>query len=269
MAGNVQVAVAVAIFLVTYAIIISEKIHRTLIALFGAALLLVIGIVTYEMAIKSIDFNVIGLLVGMMLIVGLTKDSGIIEFGAVSIAKLGKGNPMFILISLSAMTAIMSAFIDNVTMILLTVPISISIAHKLEIEPLPIVFSEIMLSNVGGTATLIGDPPNLLIGSSAGLGFMDFFFNQAPVIAIIMVVVLLILWLMYRKQLKVTSESRQRLMELDPSDELKDKPLAIKAMVVMGLTVIGFVVHQYVNLESAAVAMAGASLLLLIVRPNP
>ncbi|MDR2957453.1 MAG: ArsB/NhaD family transporter [Coriobacteriales bacterium] len=269
MAGNAQIAFTVTVFLLTYAIIITEKIHRTLIALFGASLMLVFGILSFEMAIEAIDFNAIGLLVGMMLIVGLTRESGVIEFIAISVAKFGKGHPIYIMLSLSILTAIMSALIDNVTMILLTVPISISIARKLEIDPIPIVFSEILLSNIGGAATLIGDPPNLLIGSAAGFGFMDFVVNLVPVLIVISVATLFILWLIFRKKMIVSDENRQRLLSLNPRDELRDKPLAIKSLTVMAITIIGFIIHQYVNLESAAVAMAGASLLLLVTRPNP
>jgi len=267
--GNAQIVFAVVVFLISYAIIVSEIIHRTIIALLGAAVMVVFGIVTYEFAIEVVDFNVLGLLVGMMLIVGLTRESGIFEFIAVTIAKLGKGKPMFIMISLSIMTAVMSAFIDSVTMILLAVPVSISIARKLGISPMPIVFSEIMLCNIGGATTLIGDPPNLLIGSAAGFGFMDFVVNVGPIMIVVGAITLVILWLMFRRRLIVDEENMQFLMAMDPKEELKDMRLAIKTLSVMALTIVGFILHQYLHLESATVAMAGAALLLIIVRPDP
>jgi len=269
MTGNVQIIFAVVVFLVSYAIIISEKIHRTIAALFGAAVMSIFGVVTYELALEAIDFNAIGLLVGMMLIVGLTRESGVFEYIAVAIAKLGKGKPMFIMISLSIMTAVMSAFIDSVTMILLVVPVSISIARKLGISPMPIVFSEIMLCNIGGATTLIGDPPNLLIGSAAGFGFMDFVFNVGPIMVVVGAITLVILWLLFRKRLIVDEESKQQLMEMDPRAEMKDKALAIKTLSVMGLTIVGFILHQYIHLESATVALGGAAILLLVVQPDP
>ena len=269
MTGNVQIIFAVVVFLISYAIIVTEVIHRTIIALFGAGVMVIFGVLTYEYALESIDFNVLGLLVGMMLIVGLTRESGIFECIAVAIAKLGKGKPMFIMVSLSIMTAVMSAFIDSVTMILLVVPVSISIARKLGISPMPIVFTEILLCNIGGATTLIGDPPNLLIGSAAGFGFMDFVFNVGPVMVVIGAVTLFILWLMFRKRLVVDEESKQYLMEMNPKDELKDKKLAIETLSVMVLTIVGFILHKSMHLESATVAMGGAALLLLVVRPDP
>ena len=269
MTGTAQIAFTAAVFLLTYAIIISERIHRTIISLFGAALLILFGIVNFEQAVTAIDFNVVGLLVAMMLMVGMTKGSGVIEFAAVKVAQLCKGQSMLLLVALSLLTALVSAFVDNVTMILLATPITISIAHKLRINPLPIVFAEILLSNIGGTATLIGDPPNLLIGSAAGLGFMDFVLNLAPVLLVIIAVTLLLLWLVFRKQFKVEPENRRHLMEMDAAQELKDKPLATKTLLILGLTVIGFISHQFLGLESGAVAIGGAALMLLVVRPDP
>ena len=264
-----QPAFAIAVFLITYAIIISEKIHRTIISLFGAFVLVVCGVMTHEMAIEAIDFNVIGLLVGMMLIVGLTKDSGVFEYAAVGLAKLGQGRPVFILIALSLMTAVLSGFLDNVTMVLLVVPVTISIAELLEVDPIPLVFSEVIFSNIGGTSTLIGDPPNILIGSSAGLGFLDFVVNLGPVLLVVSGLTIAVICLIFRRRLAVSDESRQRLMAMDAREQLKDAKLAKQTIAVLGLTVLGFVTHQFWHLESASVAMMGASLLLLVVRPDP
>jgi len=269
MAGTAQIAFAAAVFLTTYAIVISEKIHRTIIVLAGSALIVVFGVLDFYQAIEAIDFNVIGLLAAMMVMVGLTRQSGIIEFAAVSVAKLSRGNPAIIMTVLSLLVAVLSALLDNVTTVLIAVPISISVAHKLEIDPLPIVISEVILSNIGGAATLIGDPPNLLIGSASGLGFMDFVVNLLPILLIVMAMTLFLLWMIYRKRLKVTPESRDRLMAMDAGGELKDPSLAVQTLVILGLTVIGFVFHQNLGLESATVAICGAALMLLVVRPDP
>lgn len=268
MPANAQLILAVTVFLVTYAIIVSERIHRTIISLVGAFVLVACGVLTHEMAIAAIDFNVVGLLVGMMLIVGLSKDSGVFEFAAISLAKLAGGRPLLIMVVLSLLTALLSGFLNNVTLIMLAVPVTITIAELLEIDPVPMVLSEVILSNVGGTATLIGDPPNLLIGSAARLGFMDFVVNLGPVLLVIAVVTIVIIGLLYRKRLQVSAASRQRLMEMDPAGHLKDPRLARQSLAVLGLTMVGFVTHQLFDLESATVAMLGASLLLLVVRPD-
>ncbi|MCL1879730.1 MAG: ArsB/NhaD family transporter [Actinomycetia bacterium] len=268
MPENLQVVFAVSVFFITYAIIVSEKIHRSIIALSGAFLMVVFGILSHEKAIAAIDFNVIGLLVGMMLIVGIIKDTGIFEYLAVSIAKAAKGRPVVILAALAMLGALLSGILDNVTLILLIVPVTISIARLLGISPIPLVISEVLLSNIGGAATLIGDPPNIIIGSAAELGFMDFVINLGPVLLVIAVVTTALLAVAYRRKLKVDDEHRQRLMEIDAAKQIKSKPLAIKSLAVMGLVIVGFITHQLLHLESATIAMAGASLLLLLVRPN-
>ena len=178
MEGTTLVVFTVTLFLISYAFIIAEKIHRTIVALAGAAVMIVAGVLDQHKAVENIDFNTLGLLVGMMIIVAITKESGVFEFVAISAVKAAKGKPMAILIWLSAMTAFVSAFIDSVTCILLVIPVTISIAEKLKINPIPIVFAEVMLCNIGGAATLIGDPPNIMIGSAAGFGFNDFRHRQ-------------------------------------------------------------------------------------------
>ena len=269
MEGNTQIIFAVTVFLLTYGIIVSEKIHRTIIALFGAVVLIAFGIVSQDAAIGYIDFNTLGLLIGMMLIVGIARHSGLFEFLAIWSAKRSKGKPISIMISLSIITAILSALLDNVTTVLLIVPVTIAIAEKLEISPIPIVFAEIILSNTGGTATLIGDPPNIMIGSATGLGFMDFLINMAPIAIAVSAVTILCLFWLFRKQLAVKEELRQRIMEMDEYSELKDIGLLKKSLTVIVLTIIGFVLHQSLHLESATVALAGAALLLLVAQPDP
>jgi len=269
MQGTTLVIFTVTLFLIAYAFIVTEKIHRTIAALVGAAIMVIAGIETQAQAIGHIDFNTIGLLVGMMIIVGITKDSGMFEFLAISAVKAGKGKPMAILIWLSLMTAIVSAFIDSVTCILLVIPITISIASKLNINPIPIVFSEIMLCNIGGAATLIGDPPNIMIGSAAGFSFNDFVKNMAPILIVIIAATLLVLWLIYRKNLTSTEEHINAVMAVNQWDEIKDKTLAKKSLIVILLTIAGFILHQALHLESATIALSGAALLMLLVRPVP
>lgn len=269
MEGNSQVIFATAVFLLSYAIIISEKIHRTVVALVGAMLVIVAGVLHQEKAIEAIDFNTIGLLIGMMIIVGIARNSGLFEYLAVAAAKRSKGDPVAIMVSLSFITAILSAFLDNVTTVLLIVPITFSIARSLEVNPMPILLAEVLASNIGGTATLIGDPPNIMIGSATGLGFMDFVFALAPAIVVIMIVTAFLLKLIYRKQLVAREELKQNMMKLNPNDEIKDQVLLKKSLFVIALTIGGFLIHQYVQLESATIALAGASLLLLITGDDP
>ncbi len=255
---------ALAIFLLTYAVIVSEKVHRTIAALIGAGLLMLSGVLTVEDAIEYIDWNTIGLLIGMMIIVGITRNTGVFEYLAVRAAKMVKGNPVKIMMALATVTAIASAFLDNVTTVLLIVPVTFAIARQLKVNPIPILVAEIIASNIGGTATLIGDPPNIMIGSSTGLGFMDFVFNLAPIIVVVYVITITLLILIYRKHLVTTPELQQGIMKMDEKEELKDVSLLKKCLVVLSLTILGFVIHQYIHLESSVIALSGASLLLLL-----
>jgi len=266
---HLQIYFATAVFLITYAIIVSEKIHRAVIALVGAALIAVFKILEPEEAVHAIDFNTIGLLVGMMIIVGITRQTGIFEFLAIKAAKSSKGEPLKILAALSLVTAVLSALLDNVTTVLLIVPVTFAIAQKLRISPIPILIAEIIASNIGGTATLIGDPPNIMIGSATHLGFMDFVINLTPIVVVIYVCTLTLLRLIYRSQLVADPERQKTIMELNEHDELKDMRLLKKCLFVLALTVFGFVIHQYVHLESSVIALTGASLLLLISREDP
>jgi Na+/H+ antiporter NhaD/arsenite permease-like protein len=255
---------ALAIFLLTYAVIVSEKVHRTIAALIGAGLLMLSGVLTVEDAIEYIDWNTIGLLIGMMIIVGITRNTGVFEYLAVRAAKMVKGNPVKIMMALATVTAVASAFLDNVTTVLLIVPVTFAIARQLKVNPIPILVAEIIASNIGGTATLIGDPPNIMIGSSTGLGFMDFVFNLAPVIVVVHVITITLLILIYRKHLVTTPELQQGIMKMDEKEELKDISLLKQCLVVLSLTILGFVIHQYIHLESSVIALSGASLLLLL-----
>ncbi len=264
-----QAAIATAIFLITYTIIVSERIHRTVAALTGAVLVVLLGIINLEISIEAIDFNTIGLLVGMMIIVGITRHTGVFEFLAIKAAKNAKGEPLKIIAALSLVTAVLSALLDNVTTVLLIVPVTFAIARQLRISPLPFLIAEIIASNIGGTATLIGDPPNIMIGSAVGLGFMDFVFNLTPVVVVIYVLTIPLLQLIYRKQLSAREDLQENIMRLNEREELKDPVLLRKSLLVLALTVLGFVLHQYVHLESSVIALSGATLLLLITKEDP
>lgn len=264
-----QAAIATAIFLITYTIIVSERIHRTVAALTGAVLVVLLGIINLEISIEAIDFNTIGLLVGMMIIVGITRHTGVFEFLAIKAAKNAKGEPLKIIAALSLVTAVLSALLDNVTTVLLIVPVTFAIARQLRISPLPFLIAEIIASNIGGTATLIGDPPNIMIGSATGLGFMDFVFNLTPVVVVIYVLTIPLLQLIYRKQLSAREDLQENIMRLNEREELKDPVLLRKSLLVLALTVLGFVLHQYVHLESSVIALSGATLLLLITKEDP
>jgi len=264
-----QVIIAVAVFLTTYAVIASEKIHRTTAALVGACLVVALSIIRLEDAVRAIDFNTIGLLTGMMVIVGITRRTGVFEYLAVKAAKGSRGEPLKIIAALSLVTAVISAFLDNVTTVLLNVPVTFAIAQQLKLSPVPFLIPEIIASNIGGTATLIGDPPNIMIGSAAGLGFMDFLINLTPVIVVIYILTVFCLQLIYRKQLVTRPELQAKIMELNEQDEIKDAALLRKCLLVVSLVILGFVMHQYLHLESSVIALSGASLLLLITRDDP
>ncbi|MBG9790910.1 ArsB/NhaD family transporter [Brevibacillus laterosporus] len=264
-----QAYLALTFFLLTYACIISEKIHRTIIAMVGAVLLIITGIVSQEHALHYIDFNTLGLLIGMMILVAITSQTGLFKYMAIKAAKLAKGNPAMILIYLSLITALASAFLDNVTTVLLIVPITFSIAHSLRVNPIPYLISEILAANIGGTATLIGDPPNIMIGSAVPeLDFMAFLTNLAPIIVPIMIITLALLYFIYRKQLVTTPALQAKIMELNEKEELTDIRLVVKSLIVLGLTITGFVIHNLLGLETATIALTGAFFLLLLTGEN-
>ncbi|MCL6610535.1 MAG: ArsB/NhaD family transporter [Peptococcaceae bacterium] len=264
-----QVIFATAVFLISYAVIVSEKVHRAVVALVGAALIALFKIMTPEQAVEAIDFNTIGLLVGMMIIVGVTRQTGVFEYLAIKAAKRSGGHPLKIMAALGLVTAVLSAFLDNVTTVLLIVPVTFAIAQKLRISPLPFLIVEILTSNIGGTATLIGDPPNIMIGSATKLGFMDFVINLTPVIAVVYILTVFLLRIIYRKQLVADPALQKSIMDLNENDEIKDPALLRKCLIILFLTISGFVLHQFVHLESSVIALSGASLLLLITREDP
>jgi len=264
-----HVFITLLIFVVTYVIIISERIHRTSIALLGAGLLLMFNVISQEAAINAIDFDTIGILIGTMIIVNIMKRSGIFGYMAIKAAKAVQGEPWKIIIVFSIITAIASAFLNNVTTILLIAPIALVIADTLELQPIPFVLPMVLASNIGGTATLIGDPPNIMIGSATNHGFMDFIVNLGPVVLVIFMVTIFIFFLMYRKSLIITDERKHRIMEMDENLAIKDMVLLRKSVIVLSLTILGFIIHESIHLGSASVAIIGAAILLVISKADP
>ncbi|MEN6567956.1 MAG: ArsB/NhaD family transporter [Veillonellales bacterium] len=261
---------SVIVFLITYAIIISEKIPRMVIAMAGGLVMVLLGFLNQETAIKdNIDFNTLGLLIGMMILVAITRRTGVFEAVALWSASLTRGDPRRLLALLSLITAVASAFLDNVTTVLLIVPVTLTLTDKLQVTPVPYLISEIIASNIGGTATLIGDPPNIMIGSAARLTFNDFFIQLAPVCLLILFVTIGLLLLVYRKDMGVDENHRQAVLELDFKDEIRDWSLLRKSLLVLGLTIMGFALHGVLQLESATIALAGAVLLLLLSGEEP
>lgn len=256
---------AIGIFLLTYALIISEKIHRTILAMSGAILMVLLGIMNQDSAIHHIDFNTLGLLIGMMIIVNTTAETGLFHYIGIWTAKKAKGNPVTILWLLALITAVASAFLDNVTTIILMIPVVFSITRQLKVKTFPYIFSLVLASNIGGTATLIGDPPNIMIGSAVKeLTFAAFLQNLAPVVIAIMAVILPLFVVMFRKGLKATKENQQSMLSISLDGLITDKKLLVQCLCILGLTLIGFFLHQTFHLESATVALAGAFLLLLM-----
>ena len=254
------------IFIIMYVFIASEKINRTVVAMLGSLLMVLTGIITQEKAIHHIDFNTLGLLIGMMIIVAITGQTGVFNYIAIYAAKVAKGEPKRILIILALITAVCSAFLDNVTTILLIVPVTISITKKLKVDPIPFLITQIIASNIGGTATLIGDPPNIMIGSAVKeLTFLAFIQNLAPIAVINLIVVVGILSFLYRKKLMAQDSLKAEIMKLEPEAEIKDRRLLKKSLGILMLTLLGFFMHQSLNLESSTIALTGGFLLLATV----
>lgn len=257
---------SIIVFLLAYAVIISEKINRALIALLGAGIMVAIGVVDLHFALTThIEWETITLLIGMMIIVYITSTSGFFEFIAIKAAKLSKGEPIRILLTLSLLTALTSAFLDNVTTILLIVPITLSITKLLKVDPVPFLMLEVIYSNIGGTATLIGDPPNIMIGSAnKHLSFNTFLINLAPVIIVIVAVITLIIYFLYRKRLVTTKSDIEKLLSINEAEFIKNRSLMIKSIIVLCFTIIGFMLHSVLHLDAALVAILGATILMLI-----
>ena len=260
--------VAIVIFVAAYALIISEKIHRTIIGICGAMLMILLGIINQETAIHHIDFNTLGLLMGMMVIVNITSETGLFNYLAIWAAKKVKAKPISLLIALSLLTAVCSALLDNVTTVLLTVPITFSITKQLNVDVKPFLIAQILSSNIGGTATLIGDPPNIMIGSAVGLQFMDFITNLSAICILIFIVTIALLIVIYGKKLHTTDELREKVMQLDEKSQIVEPRLLKKCLFALAVTISLFVLHGQLHLDTATAAMTGAGLLLLISFPQ-
>ncbi|HIT92363.1 MAG TPA: ArsB/NhaD family transporter [Candidatus Stercorousia faecigallinarum] len=272
------VVVSAAILLIAYVFIALEKIPKVTIALLGAAITILLGLVSQSKLVDGainahyfinfVDFNVIFLLVSMMIIVSIATRSGMFNWIANELLRLTKGHPKLVLFTLGIFTAVTSAFLDNVTTVILIMPVTFFIAKQLDINPLPFLITEIFASNIGGTATLIGDPPNIIIGSAAGLSFMDFLKELTGVVSIILLVVVFLMMFIFRKSLKAAPEKMQVVANLDNSKTITDFPLLIRSAIVLVLVILGFVLHDITHIETCVTAMLGASVLLLFEKPK-
>jgi Na+/H+ antiporter NhaD/arsenite permease-like protein len=259
-------AFAIGVFALALAVIASERVHRTKVALVGAGLMVVTQTIDQEEAIGAIDFNTIGLLAGMMVMVKLTETTGVYNWMAIRAGQLSRGRPLAVTASLAVTTAVLSAFLDNLTTVLLMVPITFLLADALDIDPIPLVIIEIVASNIGGTATLIGDPPNIIIAGATGLSFGAFIANLAPIAALTFVVVTGLLYLAYRPRLQIAPKARRRVMDLDASASIEDRDELLRTVPILVLTIFVFFFHKALHLEPATVALAGATAMLLTSR---
>ena len=256
--------IAIIIFIIVLLCIVTEKVNRTLAAMAGAMAMVFFRILDSDAIASYIDFNTIGVLIGMMLVVSTVKKSGLFEFVAIYTAKLAKGNTAKILIGFVLITAILSAILDNVTTVLLIGPMTLVITQILEINPVPFLVTEIIASNIGGTSTLIGDPPNIMIGSAAGLGFSDFVVNLLPIVIVILAITLAILYFLFRGHLNVDSSKTQAIMALDPFKAITKPTLLYKSLGTILLILLGFIFHDRIGVSSSIVALTGATLILII-----
>ena len=258
-------AVAVVVFLGALGAIAFEWAHRTKIALLGAAAVVLLGILEEEQAIEAVDWSTLGLLVGMMIIVGLTERTGVFTYLALRVAQLSRGGTVRLIFLLSGVTGLLSAFLDNLTAILLVVPITLLLADLLKISPIPLVLIEVLASNIGGTATLIGDPPNIMIGTAQPeLSFLDFIVNLAPVAIFTLLVVTSGLALFYRRQLKIEPERAVEVERLDAAADMREAPYVKRSLAVLLGTIVGFFLHAPLHIEPAVVALVGATVMLLV-----
>lgn len=261
--------IGIIIFIVTFIAIATEKIPRSLAALAGACAMLILQVVHQKEAFLAIDLNVIFLLAGMMMIVHILARSGVFQWIAIKTFHVSCGEPIVALILLSLATALISSVLDNVTTVLLIAPVTIVLLQYLEIDPVPFLILEAIASNIGGAATLIGDPPNILIGSGAGLGFNTFIMNLAPVIAITLICYLITIWIVFRKSFRVSSEVKARIMEIDAKEAITDKKVLVQSLIVLGIVIGGFVLHEPLGFEAATIALGGATLLMIMTKLDP
>jgi Na+/H+ antiporter NhaD/arsenite permease-like protein len=275
--ASVSLRLLAIVLLSIYVILAFEIVHRTVIVLIAATIAIIIGITTglfqadqsFEFAIRSVDFNTIGLLLGMMIIVIILAETGIFQYVGIKMCKASKGNMWKLLVMMSVFTAITSMFIDNVTTILLMIPITISIFKTFRMSPIPFILAQVLASNVGGTATLIGDPPNIMIGSAANIDFSTFLIHMGPVIGVSLIVSLILFKVFFRKDLRATPQNLGELMSQNELSLIKDRPLLIKSLVVLFSVIVLFVIHGSLHIEPSLVALGGAGVLLLISKIKP
>jgi len=274
---TIAMSMTLSVLMGIYVILVTEAIHRTSLAMLGALIIVIIliytGLIpahdTVDFVIGAIDFNTIGLLLGMMIIVGILGETGVFQYIGIKAAKLSKGNVWKLMILLSVLTAVGSAFLDNVTMVLLMVPVTISVARVLNINPIPLILAEIFASNVGGAATVIGDPPNIMIASAANIDFISFAYHMTPEVIVTFAASFLILKIMFRKDLKQKPEHIEKLMQIDEKKEIKDMVLLKKSVIVLLGVVIAFMFHGFLDLEVSIIALGGAAILLVITKIHP
>ncbi len=260
--------IAVAVFLIVILLIISERVHRTAAAMAGAVVLILTGVMSADKALSYIDFNTIGVLVGMMIFVAIVRRSGMFEYIAVRAAKAVHGDPWKIMVAFTLITAVLSAILDNVTTVLLVGPMSIAIARMLKIDPVPFLMGQILASNVGGTATLIGDPPNIMIGSAAHLSFMDFLENTGFAVLFILVVLILLMKIVYEKKIELGTVDTGAIEKLDPSKSITNRALMKKGIIVLICVIVGFMFHDKLGIESSVIALTAAAVMLIIGRED-
>lgn len=257
------------IFLLTYALIVTERVHRTVSALLGGVAMILLGLLPQEQAFHAIDWNVIFLLAGMMAIANVLRETGLFQWIAVQAIRLGRGDPFRILVILSLVTAVLSAFLNNVTIVVLLVPTTLFVAASLRVSPLPFLISQILASNIGGTATLIGDPPNILIGSAAGIDFLTFAAHLTPISILILFAFIGLAWFLFKKDLRGDPSHSLEVEALDTSALITDRSLLRKGLIVMTGVILGFLTHGALHLEPATIALAGATALMLWGRNDP
>ena len=265
---NTMQIIAIVIFAATIITVMTEKVHRAVAAVVGALLLILTGVLTVESGFSYVDINTIGVLIGMMLFVAIVKNSGIFEYIAIKAAKIAKGRPWPLMLLLCIITAVLSGFLDNVTTVLLIGPMTLAITNMLKTSPVPFFITQIMASNIGGTATLIGDPPNIMIGSAAGLSFLDFVANTGLAVVFVLAAMLVCFYFIYGRRLHVEAEAMAEVLQLDENKTIKDRPLLIKSVVMIVIVVFAFIFHSQLHLESSTVALTAAGIMLLIGRQD-
>lgn len=263
-----QEIVSITVFLVVIVAIMTEKVHRSAAALAGAVVLLLTRVLDFDAAVGYIDFNTIGVLIGMMLFVAVVKNSGLFEYIAIKAAKMAKGDPWKIMAAFIVITAFLSGFLDNVTTVLLVGPMTITIARMLRINPVPFLITQIFASNIGGTATLIGDPPNIMIGSAAGLTFIDFVANTGVVAIASIAVLLVIMKFLYGTKMKADAEAIESVANLDESKAIEDHGLLVKSVVMVVIVVFAFIFHSQIGVDTATIALTCAAVMMIIGRQD-